>query len=64
MLSEQEVADYVLRPPATGEHAAINDSLERALQIWPRLAAGEMERAMHELHTRIDGEPPSEKVTS
>jgi peptidyl-tRNA hydrolase, PTH1 family len=64
MLSEQEVADYVLRPPASAERAAINDSLERALQIWPRLAAGEMERAMHELHTRADGEPPSEKATS
>jgi PTH1 family peptidyl-tRNA hydrolase len=59
-LSEQEVADYVLCPPAAAERSAIDDALVRALQIWPRLAAGEMERAMHELHTR-DGEPPSEK---
>ena len=39
-LSEQEVADYVLCRPS------------EALAIWPRLSAGETERAMHELHTR------------
>jgi peptidyl-tRNA hydrolase, PTH1 family len=63
-LSEQEVADYVLHPPSAAEQAAIDDALVRALQIWPRLAAGEMERAMHELHTRADGDPPNEKATS
>jgi peptidyl-tRNA hydrolase, PTH1 family len=63
-LSEQEVADYVLHPPSRAEQSAIDDALDRALQIWPRLAAGEMERAMHELHTRADGEPPNEKATS
>ena len=63
-LSEQEVADYVLRPPAAVEQSAIDGALARALQIWPRLASGEMERAMHELHTRADDEPPSEKATS
>ena len=62
-LSEQEVADYVLRPPAAAERAAIDDALARALLIWPRLVAGEMERAMHELHTRADGEPPNEEAT-
>jgi peptidyl-tRNA hydrolase, PTH1 family len=63
-LSEQEVADYVLRPPPAAELLAIDGALARALQIWPRLASGEMERAMHELHTRADGEPPDEKATS
>lgn len=63
-LSEQEVADYVLRPPAAIEQSPIDDALARAFQIWPRLAAGEMERAMHELHTRADGEPSSKKATS
>jgi peptidyl-tRNA hydrolase, PTH1 family len=62
-LSEQEVADYVLRAPPAAERSAIDDALARALTIWPRLAAGEMERAMHELHTRADGEPPNEKAT-
>ncbi len=62
-LSEQEVADYVLRAPPATERSAIDDALARALLVWPRLAAGEMERAMHELHTRADDEPPSEKAT-
>jgi PTH1 family peptidyl-tRNA hydrolase len=63
-LSEQEVADYVLRPPTAEELSAIDGALVRALQIWPLLASGEMERAMHELHTRPEGDPPSEKATS
>ncbi len=50
-LSEQQVVDYVLHPPGAEDRAAIDDAIERALAIWPRLAAGETERAMHELHT-------------
>ena len=63
-LSEQEVADYVLRPPVATEQTAIDDALARAFLIWPRLAAGEMERAMHELHTRADGDSPNAKALS
>ena len=63
-LSEQEVADYVLRPPAATERSSIDGALLRAFEIWPRLAAGEMERAMHELHTRAEGESPSTKAPS
>jgi peptidyl-tRNA hydrolase, PTH1 family len=63
-LSEQEVADYVLRPPAATEQSAIDDALVRAFQIWPRLVAGEMERAMHELHTRAERETHSTKAPS
>jgi PTH1 family peptidyl-tRNA hydrolase len=48
----QEVVDYVLHPPRAEEKALIDDAIARALAIWPRLAAGEIERAMHELHTR------------
>ncbi|HEX9277622.1 MAG TPA: aminoacyl-tRNA hydrolase [Casimicrobiaceae bacterium] len=51
-LAQQEVVDYVLHPPRTEERALIDDAIARALAIWPRLAAGEIERAMHELHTR------------
>lgn len=51
-LAEQDVVDYVLHPPRAGERAPIEDAIARALAIWPRLAAGETERAMHELHTR------------
>ncbi len=51
-LAQQEVVDYVLHPPRPEERTLIDDAIGRALAIWPRLAAGETERAMHELHTR------------
>jgi PTH1 family peptidyl-tRNA hydrolase len=51
-LDEAEVVDYVLRPPRAGERPLIDEAIMRALALWPRLAAGDMERAMHELHTR------------
>jgi len=51
-LTQQEVVDYVLHPPRAEEKPLIDDAIRRALVIWPRLAAGETERAMHELHTR------------
>jgi len=51
-LSEQEVADYVLRSPSEADRVAIDDAIGRAMAVWPRLSAGETERAMHELHTR------------
>jgi peptidyl-tRNA hydrolase, PTH1 family len=51
-LAQQEVVDYVLHPPRPEEKVLIDDAIGRALAIWPRLAGGEIERAMHELHTR------------
>jgi len=52
VLTEQEVADYVLHPPRSEEKPLIDDAITRALAVWPRLEAGETERAMHELHTK------------
>ena len=60
-LSEQEVADYVLHPPPAGEHALIEDALARALAVWPSLAGGDTERAMHELHTAPRPPPGAEQ---
>jgi len=57
-LSEQEVADFVLHPPTRDERPAIDDAIARVLVVWPRLASGETERAMHELHTRPRGDTP------
>ena len=51
-LGQAEVVDYVLHPPRAEERPLIDDAIARALAIWPRLAAGDLERAMHELHTR------------
>ena len=59
-LSEQEVADYVLHPPPGDERLLIEDAIARALAIWPWLARGETERAMHELHTAPRPPPAAE----
>ena len=58
-LAQQEVVDYVLHPPRPDERTLIDDAIARALAIWPRLAAGDTERAMHELHTRPQREANS-----
>ncbi len=63
-LSEQEVADYVLHPPRAEERPAIDDAIARALAVWPRLASGDTERAMHELHTRPRGAAPQPKAAT
>ena len=51
-LPEQDVVDYVLKPPRPEERQAIIDALERALAAWPDIARGDMERAMMSLHTK------------
>ena len=51
-LTEQEVVDYVLKPPRSDERAAIEEATARALAAWPAIAAGDMERAMMLLHTK------------
>ena len=54
---QQQVVDYVLKPPRAEERGALESSLERALRAWPDIARGDMERAMQDLHTR----PPDPK---
>lgn len=51
-LSEQEVVDYVLHRPNAEHQKLIDATLEKCLGVWPALARGEMERAMHQLHTK------------
>jgi len=51
-IPQQDVADYVLAPPAAAERAAIEAAIDRAIDAWPAIAAGEFERAMLLLHTR------------
>jgi PTH1 family peptidyl-tRNA hydrolase len=50
--AQQPVVDYVLRPPRGDERAAIAGAIDRALDAWPSIAAGEFERAMTLLHTK------------
>jgi PTH1 family peptidyl-tRNA hydrolase len=49
---QQDVADYVLQPPRSDERSSLEGALDRALDAWPDLAAGEYERAMLALHTK------------
>jgi PTH1 family peptidyl-tRNA hydrolase len=49
---QQPVVDYVLRPPRGEESAQIAAAIERALDAWPSIAAGDFERAMTMLHTK------------
>ena len=51
-LTQQEVVDYVLRPPQADERDAIGTAIDRALVAWPAMQRGDMERAMLDLHTR------------
>ena len=51
-LPEREVIDYVLKPPTAAERKAIDAAIDRALALWPDIAAGNMDAAMHLLHTR------------
>ncbi len=51
-IAQQDVADYVLALPAAGDHTAIEAAIDRAIEAWPAIEAGEFERAMHLLHTK------------
>ena len=51
-IAQQDVADYVLAPPRTAERTAIESALDKGLDAWPAMAAGDFERAMLQLHTK------------
>ena len=51
-LSEQEVVDYVLHRPGVDHQKLIEATIEKCLAVWPAMAKGDMERAMHQLHTK------------
>jgi PTH1 family peptidyl-tRNA hydrolase len=46
------VIDYVLHPPRQEEAPLIDEAVERSLEVWPLIVAGDMEKAMHRLHTQ------------
>jgi PTH1 family peptidyl-tRNA hydrolase len=53
------VVNYVLHPPREEEAQLISDAITRSLEVWPLIFAGEMEKAMHRLHT-LPKETPKE----
>ena len=54
-MTEQQVVDYVLKPPRAEELPLIESAIGRALDAWPDIASGAMERAMMTLHTKQQG---------
>jgi PTH1 family peptidyl-tRNA hydrolase len=50
--SKDMVVDYVLKRPDAKDRQAIEDSINDALRVMPKVAAGEWEKAMHQLHTQ------------
>lgn len=48
---QQAVVDFVLHPPRRDEQTAIDDAIERGLDVLPALFDGEAEAAMMSLHT-------------
>ena len=47
----REGADYVLEKPPAEEKSAIDASIDKALELLPLMLAGDMQSAMHKLHT-------------
>ena len=55
--NSQEVVDFVLHAPRREEQAAIDDAMQRGMDVWPLIAAHDMQAAMHRLHTAPPTEP-------
>lgn len=51
--TEQDVVDYVLHRPSAADRAAIDEAIARSLDVWPLIAAHDMQSAMLKLHTKI-----------
>jgi PTH1 family peptidyl-tRNA hydrolase len=50
--SEQEVIDYVLHAPRADERKAIQEAIDKAMEVWPLIVAHDMQTAMLRLHTK------------
>ena len=49
----RDVVDYVLKAPGAQDRDAIDASIDRVLGVWGDIAAGDMERAMMVVHTKV-----------
>jgi len=47
-----QVVSYVLKRPSRSDRDAIEAAVEEAVDVTPLVVAGDMERAMHRLHSR------------
>jgi peptidyl-tRNA hydrolase, PTH1 family len=55
-----EGADYVLQRPPAEERALIDSAIERSLAVLPQILSGDLQGAMHKLHTE-DKKPEVKK---
>jgi len=46
------VVDYVLKAPSKPDRQLIDDAIYQASKVVPELAAGDLQKAMHQLHTK------------
>lgn len=53
--AREKVIGFVLEKPSRVELERIDGAIERSFEILPQLIAGDMERAMHRLHTPVEG---------
>ena len=51
-LHAEEVIDYVLKRASEHDQSLIMEAVNAAIAVMPRILNGEMEKAMHELHSR------------
>jgi len=59
--ADAEGADYALQRPPAEERAAIDSVIEKALEVLPLCLTGDMQGAMHKLHTEEKAPPPAKK---
>jgi len=50
--SKDQVVDYVLHNASKDDRIDIDNDIASAVDVMPELAAGEMEKAMHRLHSK------------
>jgi peptidyl-tRNA hydrolase, PTH1 family len=57
-----EGADYVLQRPSAEDRAAIDSAIARAIEILPLCLSGDLQTAMHKLHTEDQKEAEKKPV--
>ena len=48
-----DVVNYVLKPPSKNDRLEIDNAIQRAAGVLPFVMNGEIQKAMHQLHTEI-----------
>jgi PTH1 family peptidyl-tRNA hydrolase len=57
----REGADYVLEKPPAEERAGIDAAIQKSLDVLPQMLSGDMQTAMHKLHTEEKPPAPAKK---